>query len=464
MPIYAHDADYSHPREVVWNWYDSDGAFRRIMPEWEKLKPQNRIDGIKNGDVNTFKMKIGVVPQTWKAEHFDVVPGERFQDKMTKGPFKKWVHKHEFIEEGEHSSKLEDRVDWKLPFHFFTKFFSGILVTPRMKQMFRHRTRRVKADLNRHQTYANSPKQRILVSGSTGLIGEQLVAFLLTGGHEVHRLIRKSTKLAPDANKKNVVLWDDIEGKIIEGSMENFDAIIHLAGAGIGDKRWNKKRKKLIRDSRVIPTRNLVELTTTLKNPPSVFISGSAIGFYGNRGDESLDESSESGNGYLSETCKAWEQATETLDKTDIRKVIIRTGIVTTPKGGALEKLLFPAKMGAMGPVGGGKQMQSWISLDDQIFAIHHLLMNKELQGVFNLVAPNPVNQKTFAKALGKTLRRPAFAPLPGFVIKIMFGEMGKNLVLDGQGVRPKRLLESGYTFEHENIEHCLQDALGKWR
>ena len=162
---------------------------------------------------------------------------------MTKGPFKKWVHKHEFIEEGEHSSKLEDRVDWKLPFHFFTKFFSGILVTPRMKQMFRHRTRRVKADLNRHQTYANSPRQRILVSGSTGLIGEQLVAFLLTGGHEVHRLIRKSTKLAPDANKKNVVLWDDIEGKIIEGSLENFDAIIHLAGAGIGDKRWNKKRK-----------------------------------------------------------------------------------------------------------------------------------------------------------------------------------------------------------------------------
>ena len=161
--------------------------------------------------------------------------------------------------------------------------------------------------------------------------------------------------------------------------------------------------------------------------------------------------------------CAKWEKATETATNAGIRTILMRTGIVTTAAGGMLQQILLPAKLGAMGPIGGGRQWQSWISLDDQIYAIHYLMNHDEASGVVNLTAPNPVTQKQFAKTLGKVLRRPAFAPAPGFVMKILFGEMGKSLILDGQKVHPKRLLEFGYKFEHETLEPALRDALGRF-
>ena len=186
------------------------------------------------------------------------------------------------------------------------------------------------------------------------------------------------------------------------------------------------------------------------------------MGYYGNRGTEVLDEKSKSGDDILASICREWEESTGVAKDAGIRVSFLRTGIVISPLGGALAKLLFPAKMGAGGPVGGGKQMQSWISLDDEIYAIHHLMMDESSEGPYNLSAPTPVNQKTFAKTLGKVLRRPAFAPLPGFMIKIMFGEMGQKLVLEGQDVRPNRLLESGFEFTFDDLESCLRNCLGK--
>lgn len=462
MPIYEHTATFPYSKDIVWNWHARPGAVRRIMPDWEGIRPVE-VGGIKDGAVTSFRMSIGILPQRWVAKHHSYIEGEQFCDDMIKGPFGRWNHVHKFIEMDQTEMQIQDRIDWKLPFHFFTRIGAPIMVMPRVRQMFKHRTRRILADLKRQQMFKDAPRKRVLISGSTGLIGTQLGAFLETDGHDVHRLIRLSTRLHADQDSTKVVKWDDKSGKIIEGSLENFDVIIHLAGAGIGDKRWSKKRKKLIAESREIPTRNLANALANLASPPSLFMCASAVGYYDNRGDEELDENSSTGNGFLAEICRKWEDAAQPAINAGIRTIHMRTGIVTTAAGGMLQQILLPAKLGAMGPIGGGRQWQSWISLDDQIYAMHYLMNHETASGVFNLTAPNPVTQKQFAKVLGKVLRRPAFAPAPGFVMKILFGEMGKSLILDGQKVRPKRLQDLGYTFEHETLEPALRDALGRF-
>ena len=260
------------------------------------------------------------------------------------------------------------------------------------------------------------------------------------------------------------MVWDDQTGEVLEGSMEGFDTVIHLAGAGIGDKRWNPKRKALIESSRTVPTAHLARLFATLKQPPKTFLCSSAVGIYGNRGEEELTESSSPGDNFLATTCLNWEAAGAAAKDAGVRTVWMRTGIVTSPMGGALQKLLLPAQLGAGGPAGGGRQYYSWISLDDQVYATYHLMMTESCEGPYNLTAPEPVTQKQYAKTLGRVLRRPAFAPLQGFVLKIMLGEMAGALVLDGQRVLPKRLLESGYEFQHSNLEACLRQCLGRQR
>ena len=462
MPIYEHTATFPFSRETVWNWHARPGAVRRIMPEWEGIRPLE-VGGIKDGAVTTFRMSIGIVPQKWKAKHHSYIEGEQFCDNMIKGPFARWNHTHKFLENGTDEMKIQDTIDWKLPFHFFTRIGAPIMVMPRVHQMFKHRSRRILADLKRQEMFKDAPRKRILISGSTGLIGTQLGAFLETDGHDVHRLLRPSTKLHADQDPAKVVKWNDHTGEILEGSLENFDVVIHLAGAGIGDKRWSKKRKKLITESREIPGRNLSNALAELSSPPSLFMCASAIGFYDNRGDEDLDETSSIGNGFLAKICKKWEDAMKPASDAGIRTIIMRNGIVTTASGGMLQQILLPAKLGGMGPIGGGRQWQSWISFDDCIYAMHYLMNHEDASGVFNMTSPNPVTQKQYAKTLGKVLRRPAFAPVPGFVMKILFGELGKSLILDGQKVHPKRLLELGFEFEHETLESALRDTLGRF-
>ena len=222
-----------------------------------------------------------------------------------------------------------------------------------MKQMFEFRSVRVANDLKQIQLTKELPRQRILVSGSTGMIGLQLCAFLEAAGHDVHRLLRPSTKLPTDVDSSKVVVWNDITGEIIDGDMNGFDTVIHLAGAGIGDKRWSKKRLELIRNSRIVPTQNLSKLLAGLENPPTKMLCSSAIGYYGNRGTEILDENSSSGSDMLADLCRDWENSSKAAKDAGINVIHLRTGIVMSPFGGALAKLLLPAKMGAGGPVGG---------------------------------------------------------------------------------------------------------------
>ena len=220
----------------------------------------------------------------------------------------------------------------------------------------------------------------------------------------------------------------------------------------------------LIEKSRTESTGLLARTLASLKQKPEVFLVASAIGWYGNRGDEILDEKSEPGTGFLPETCLAWEASADAARKAGIRTIHARTGVVLDASGGALEKMLLPAKMGAGGPIGFGRQWFSWISMDDQIYALHHLVMSPNTEGAYNITSPEPLQQKNFAKALGRVLRRPAFMPTPPFAIWFLYGKMGVALTTESQRVMPTRLTEEGYRFQHQDAESALRDALGKWK
>ncbi len=297
------------------------------------------------------------------------------------------------------------------------------------------------------------------MTGASGFIGSALVPALEADGHRVLRLVRPESKTAGG----DTLSWEPMEGRIDAAGLEGVDAVIHLAGAGIGDKKWTPDRKRLIHESRVQGTTLLCETLAGLSNKPSVLVSASAVGYYGPRGDEVLTEESDSGEGWLAGVVRDWEQATAPAEAAGIRVVRTRSGAVLSPAGGILKRMLFPFKAGVGGRVGTGKQYMSWVTLNDEIGAFRHLLAHEELSGPVNVTAPNPVTNAEFTKTLGNAVRRPTAIPTPVFLLKIPYGmELVFNLLLSGQRVVPGRLQESGYQFEHATLEAALRDLLGK--
>lgn len=298
---------------------------------------------------------------------------------------------------------------------------------------------------------------KVLISGSTGLIGSALISLLTDARHDVIRLVRSRT-----TSDGSEVHWDPESERIDTAGLEGMDAVVHLAGENIGSGRWTRDKKARIFDSRVKGTRLLCESLANLTHPPKVLVSSSAIGYYGDRDEEILNEGSISGFGFLAEVCIEWEIATEPLAETEIRVVNLRTGVVLSLEGGPLEKMLPPFRMGVGGVLGNGRQYMSWIALDDVVGAIHHTLITDSLQGPVNTVAPHPVTNREFTKTLGRVLRRPTLFPLPSFGLRLMFGgEMANELFLSSTRVEPTRLLETGYAFQYPELEGALQGVLG---
>ena len=280
---------------------------------------------------------------------------------------------------------------------------------------------------------------KVLISGSSGLIGSALRRSLETDGHEVGNLPR--TYEAPI-------------------DFSEVDAVVHLAGENIADGRWTVEKKQRIEDSRINGTRQLAEQLARSQVKPSVFVCASAIGFYGHRGDEPLDESSTSGSDFLSRVCARWEAASAPAAEAGIRTVNIRTGVVLSSKGGALKKMLTPFKMGAGGILGSGRQYMSWISLADEVKAIRFLIETEIINGSVNLVAPNPVTNLEFTKTLGRILYRPTLLPLPALAARLLFGEMAEALLLGSARVVPKKLVDAGYEFCHADLQSTLKEIL----
>lgn len=300
---------------------------------------------------------------------------------------------------------------------------------------------------------------KILITGSTGLIGSALASSLTSGGHTVRRLLRSSRQAAgSDA------VWDPSAGTLDPQALEGMDAVVHLAGENIAGGRWNSRRKAKIRDSRVNGTRLLSETLSRLSSPPAVCVCASAIGYYGNRGDTILNEGSPAGSGFLPDVCREWEAATVAALQKGIRVINLRTGIVLSPAGGALAKMLPPFKMGVGGKVGDGKQFMSWIALDDVVGAIEHALTNKRFTGPVNAVSPNPVTNLQFTRTLGSVLRRPTIFPMPALAARMAFGEMADALLLSSTRVQPARLIGSGFQFRYPSLESALRHLLGRDR
>jgi uncharacterized protein (TIGR01777 family) len=299
---------------------------------------------------------------------------------------------------------------------------------------------------------------RVLLSGSSGLVGSALIPVLTGGGHQVVRLVRSQPR-----DKVSEVQWDPEGGDIDAAGLKGVEAAVHLAGESIAAGRWTAAKKARILESRVKGTRLLAEALAELKQPPKVLVSASAVGYYGDRGEETLREESGSGSAFfLSNVCRQWEAATEPAEDAGIRVVNLRFGIMLSGVGGALPRLLTPFRMGVGGRLGSGKQFMSWIAIDDVIGAILHTIGTETLRGAVNAVAPEPVTNREFTRTLGRVFGRPTVFPMPAFAARLAFGQMADELLLASQRVEPAKLLASGYLFRFPELEAALRHLLGK--
>ena len=300
----------------------------------------------------------------------------------------------------------------------------------------------------------NGKKMKILITGSTGLLGKELQSSFTAKGYDLLLASRKQPK-----DDKHIQ-WSIEEGFTDPEKLEGVDVVVHLAGENVSGLRWTDEKKKAIRDSRVLGTRNVVDAISKLKKKPHTFIAASAIGFYGERGNEELTESSAAGDSYLAVVCKEWEAESRRAEDAGIRTVLLRTGIVLSKDGGALATMLTPFKLGVGGVVGSGKQWMSWISLEDEIAVINYVIDNETIRGAVNAVSPNPSTNHDFTKTLGDVLYRPTFLPLPEFAVSMIFGEMGDALLLASTKVMPKRLEDAGFKFKHPNLKEAIESAV----
>lgn len=453
--FYSRRCELPVSAEEAFAWHTRPGALERLLPPWETVRIVRRSGGIADGDSTELSVRLGPVCMNWLAEHRDFVAGRQFRDVQLRGPLAFWEHTHRFEPVDAAHSILEDHIDYELPGGPLGRVVAAGHVERRIDRMMAYRHRTTQADLAEHQRFANRPRLRVALTGASGLIGSALAALLTTGGHEVIRLVRRAS------GDGGTVHWDPSTGAIEGSGLDGVDAVVHLAGENIGTGRWTDVKKERIRESRVGVTHRLCETLARLDRPPHVFVAASAIGFYGDRGNEWLDETSAPGEGFLAQVCTEWEGAVEPARKRGIRVVHARLGVVLTPKGGALARLspVFQAGMG--GRVGTGNQYWSWIGLDDAIGALHHLLWN-DIHGPVNLVAPQTVTNRVFTAILGEVLRRPTLAPLPACVARMFLGEMADRLLLASARVRPARLEATGYPFRHPELEMALRHLLGR--
>jgi uncharacterized protein len=437
LPVSADDA---------FAWHERPGALERLMPPWESMYVLRQTGGIANGDSVEFLIHIGPFAFKWLAELRDYEKGRQFRDIAIRSPFASWDHLHSFESLGPKTCRLEDRIEYSLPGGLVGQRLAAAFTEKQLHRMFHYRHDTTVGDLTLHATYADRPRLKIAITGSTGLIGSSLTPFLTSGGHQVHRIRRQS-------NSDN--FW--------EQTPLEADAVIHLAGENVA-VRWTPVKQTRIRYSRVEGTRALCHWLAKLEHPPKVLICASAAGYYGNRGEETLDEQSAPGNGFLADVAQAWEKAAEVAQIRGIRVVFLRLGMILSPRGGSLAKLLLPFKCGAGGPMGNGRQYWSWISIDDVLGAIYHALMTDTLAGPVNVVAPRPVTNHEFAATLGSVLRRPTLISMPASVLKSFLGKMAEELLLSSARVLPQQLLLSGYRFGYPELNDTLKHLLGRYQ
>ena len=444
------------PVETLFAWHERVGAFARLAPPWDAPKVLEHTGGIRDGAQVALQVPVGPIATTWRLEHRDYVANRQFVDVMREGPFAHWVHAHRFSADGAHASVLEDHIEYALPMGSLGRALAGQYTQSTLERVFAYRHELMVADVVRHAAYATRPRLRVAITGASGFVGTQLAAFLSTGGHEVLRIGR-----GPAVPGVTDISWSPERGQLNPRALEGVDAVVHLAGAPIA-QRWSAAHRAAIRDSRVEGTSLLSHTLAALTRKPRVLVSGSAIGIYGSRGDERLDESSATGGDYLAETAIAWEAATAPAAGAGIRVVHARLGIVQGAAGGALGKQAPLFQYGVGGVLGDGSQYMSAVALDDVIGALHFCMVRDDVTGAVNVVAPNAITNAEFTGAIARVLNRPSLARVPAFALRLVLGEEMANLtVLASQRVLPERLLRAGFAFRLPTIESMLRFELG---
>ena len=434
------------PRDEVFAWHTRPGAFQRLTPPWDDTKLLHH-EGIRDGQRVVLRVKAPW-PRKWIALHSDYIDGVQFKDEQVKGPFPKWVHTHRVESDPlgrPDACVMHDHIDFKLPMGPLGVLAYKLFMRKQIEKMFDHRHATLIADTVDHQHISGGRRLTVAITGASGLIGSGLADFLSTGGHEVRAVPRRDG------------LSFDLSG------VAGVDVLVHLAGEPI-DQRWNDEVKEKIRRSRVDRTALLCEQLARMPESqrPGVLLSGSAVGVYGDRGDAILTEDSAAGSGFLADVGRQWEAATRLAEEAGIRVVHLRTGIVLTPRGGALKKMLTPFKLGIGGRLGSGHQYMSWITRDDHIRAMYALMFDESVRGPVNLVAPDPVTNRQFTRTLAGVLRRPAVVPAPRFALRAGLGGLADEALLASTRAEPMRLRQAGFVFRQPDLETALRELLGR--
>ena len=458
MALFTHDTTVTAPADAVWRWHARPSAFDRLLPPWERAEVVERSgEGLASGSSVRLRTRFGPWRPEWTAVHVECEPPHRFIEVQRKSALGRWVHTHSFREEPRARGArtiVEDRVDYTLPLGRFGEWVAGRYVRERLKRLFHYRGRVMWHDIARHATEERATPLSVAVSGTHGLVGSALGQFLCTGGHSVRRIARW-------AKGEGEIAWDPSTGNFDRTRLEGLDAVVHLAGESLVGRRWSVEQKRRLWHSRLTSTRGLVRALTRLERPPKVLLCASAAGIYGDRSLEPLDEGSVAGHNFLSELCQEWERATEPARRAGIRVVNLRFGLVLSPRGGALAKLLVPLRLGAGAVVGDGDQHVSWVALDDALAAIHHVLLHEEFEGPVNVVSPFPVTHRELIGVLGRVVGRPVTLPVPAFAARFVLGDLVDELLLASQFVQPERLRSAGFTFTYPTLEGALRHLLG---
>jgi uncharacterized protein len=423
----------------LFDWHRRPGAFDRLNPPFEPVTVEEPSQGIMDGARTVVRVHVGPFSRRWVAVHNNYQDGVSFSDSQVSGPFALFEQTHRMVPAGQHTSVLEDDIHYRLPLGWLGALGGGRLARSKLEALFAYRHVVMAADLARHKALPGAPL-KVGITGAHGFIGTALTPFLTTGGHTVVPLPRSGVTAA---------------------MLEGLDAVVNLAGASVAAGRWTPARKAEIRNSRVDTTARLVDAMRACRRPPPVLLSGSAIGIYGDRGSAGLDETSAPGEGFLAGVCRDWEAEAHRAEGFGVRVVLLRTGLVLSPNGGALEKLAPIVRACLGGRVGPGTQVYSWIALEDVLGAIHFALRTPTLKGPVNLTAPEPATNGAFTEALGEVLHRPTVAPLPATVVRAVFGQMGEETLLASAQVAPHALLDAGFTFRWPGLREALRFCLG---
>lgn len=440
--------------QEIYDWHLRESVIERCIPPSEKIAVICST-GRPNHPASKVSVRFKVLNLFWVNQALEYDPhidNESFSLHQTSGVFDEYKYETVITPQSTHTAEIIDKFEFT---HRLPSLFNPIInhyLKRRIGKLLSYKHELIDHDIGMIQKYLFEKPFKILISGSHGLIGKNLVCLLEFMGHDVWHLSRNSS------GEEKTVIWNPKTGECNLSEFEGFDVVIHLAGENIGKGWWTRRKKRRVLKSRVKGTELLVEVIKKLSHPPQAFISASAVGYYGNCGAKMVNEESGPGKGlFLSEVCQQWEHAGKELEEKGIRVVYTRFGMVLSSEGGALKQMLRLFKWGLGGRMGNGHQYMSWVAIDDVVGALYHVMMTPNLSGAVNVVAPHPVPNDIFTKKLAQVLNRWLGPPFPEFAVRLLMGQKGEELLLSSTRVEPRRLCESGYNFHYPNLYQALE-------